>query len=436
MQTAIRTSWPTPPPPAAPRPAAPSPPPPSSEPAARRRWPVRGRRLAAAAAAAIIIAASLAFDREPLAAVAILFVLVVPFEKLFPRHRQPIRRPLLGTDLAHALVSPLMTVVGVAVAVVVGALSLAWLPGLALRPLVSMVPPPLMPFLGVALFDLAIYWTHRWYHEVPFLWRFHSIHHSTEHLDWISGLRSHPFDGTLIAPPFFFLVAAGFSPEFTGALAVVQVVLGIFLHANVRFRLRWLHKLVITPEFHHWHHANEPVAIHSNYSVFLPAWDLLFGTYFMPDDRRPTVYGVNEPIPDTLVGQLWHPLRGMGNPLRIVRHPIRSTRALFRFVRQLLRDIRRSTTRRRNVVPTVSFAVAAEPPIPAPPVAAASGWVPDPTWPAPTVEQLIAPARPAMWGPTATRPMPPPIATRPMPRPAPPGRRGLADLMGWDDDGR
>ena len=47
----------------------------------------------------------------------------------------------------------------------------------------------------VALFDLAIYWAHRWSHEVPALWRFHAVHHSTEHLDWISGFRNHPLDG-------------------------------------------------------------------------------------------------------------------------------------------------------------------------------------------------------------------------------------------------
>ena len=236
-------------------------------------------------------------------------------------------------------------------AAVVAVISLAWLPGLALRPLVGLLPPAVLPFVGLALFDLAIYWTHRWYHEVPFLWRFHAIHHSTEHLDWISGFRNHPLDGTLIAPAFVFLLAAGFEAEFTGLLAIVQFVLGIFLHANVRWRLRYLHRIVITPEFHHWHHANEPGAINSNYSVFLPAWDIIFGTYFMPKDRRPMRYGVTEYIPDGMVAQLRHPLRGMGNPFRVIRHPIRSTKGGFRFVRSLLGDMKRSALRPRRRSP-------------------------------------------------------------------------------------
>ena len=187
----------------------------------------------------------------------VLFVLVVPFEKLFPRHRQRVRRPAVGTDIAYALAQPLMVVAGTAVAVVVAVASLAWLPGLALRPLVSMLPSTPRLVLGVVLFDLVAYWAHRWSHEVPFLWRFHAVHHSTEHLDWISGFRSHPFDGALVAPPFIFLLAAGFSAEFAGALAIIQLVTGLFLHANVRWRLRPLQRVVATPEFHHWHHADE-----------------------------------------------------------------------------------------------------------------------------------------------------------------------------------
>ena len=301
--------------------------------------------------ALVVIAIGLAVDREALFIVPVVFLLVVPFEKLFPRHRQRIRRPDLGTDIGYALAGGILNVVGLIAAVPVAVLSLAWLPGLLLRPLVAMVPPAVVPLLGLALFDLAIYWTHRWYHEVPFLWRFHAIHHSTERLDWVSGFRTHPLDGTLIAPAVIFLLAAGFSPEVTGVLAVVQIVIGIFLHANVRWRLRPLHRIVITPEFHHWHHANELGAINSNYSVFLPAWDIVFGTYFMPRDRRPQRYGVSEHIPTGMVAQLRHPLRGLPPIRRLIwsgfRHPWRSTRLVAGLTRRhVLVPIRRSGLRK------------------------------------------------------------------------------------------
>lgn len=276
-----------------------------------------------------------------------LFVLVVPFEKLFPRHRQPLRRPGLGTDIAYGLAQPLLTPLGAVLGVVVGVLSLAWLPGLALRPLVVALPAGPRTIAGIVLFDMVTYWVHRWSHEVPFLWRFHAVHHSTEHLDWVSGLRAHPFDGGLLAPPFVFLLAAGFSFELAGGLAVVQLVTGLFLHANVRWRWRPLHRVVITPEFHHWHHANEPAAHNSNYSVFLPLWDVLFGTYFMPKHGRPAVYGVSPRLPDGILAQLRQPLLGLPGPVWIARHPIGVARRLAAAARRGLIQTARSTTRRR-----------------------------------------------------------------------------------------
>lgn len=286
-------------------------------------------------AALAVAGAAIAYDVGIVFIVPVLFALIVPFEKLFPRHRgQRVRRPLALLDIRWALMTTLSSVAALAVGIVIGLLSLAWVPGLALRPLVSLLPAWLLPFVGIAMFDMAVYWAHRWSHEVPFLWRFHAVHHSTEHLDWISGFRAHPLDGAIVAPPAVFLLAAGFDSTLTGALAVVQFLTGLFLHANVRWRLRPLHRLVITPEFHHWHHSYEPEAHNSNYSVFLPVWDTLFGTYYMPRNKRPVRYGVAEPVPTTMRGQLAYPFRGM-RPLR-------------RTVRTMLRDLRRSTTRPRT----------------------------------------------------------------------------------------
>ncbi len=304
------------------------------------------------AVAVVAIAVSLALDFSAPIVIPLLFVLVVPFEKLFPRHRdQRVLRPHTALDISWALAAPVMNAIGIAVAVVVGFASFAWLPGLLIRPLVGMVPAGALPFVGIALFDMAIYWVHRWSHEVPALWKFHAVHHSTEHLDWISGFRNHPVDGAIVAPPFVFLVAAGFDATFTGALAVIQIVLGLFLHANVRWRLRPLHRLVITPEFHHWHHANETDAHNSNYSVFLPLWDLIFGTYYMPRNKRPMRYGVSDDVPMTMAGQLRYPFRTMRPVAHMFRHPWRTVRAGAQSTRRVIRDIWGSTTRPRTVRP-------------------------------------------------------------------------------------
>lgn len=299
---------------------------------------------------AAVLAVVVAVNREPLVAVVGLFVLVVPFEKLFPRHRQPLRRPGLGTDLAYALGAPLLGAAGLVVGVVIGLVSLAWLPGLALRPLVSQLPPTAHIVAAVLLFDFATYWVHRWSHEVPFLWRFHSVHHSTGQLDWISGLRVHPFDGALVAPPFAFLVGAGFDPEVAGVLAVVQLLVGLFLHANVRWRWRPLQRLVNTPEMHHWHHADQPEAHNRNYAALLPVWDQLFGTFYIPADLRPQVYGVTPPLPDGLVAQLRHPFRGLVRPRWVAAHPLRAMRRMNAAVLRGLTQITQSTLGRAATV--------------------------------------------------------------------------------------
>jgi len=258
---------------------------------------------------------------------------------------------LLATDITFALLSPLLNVFGLVAIVVIGGLSLFWLPGLALRPLVSAIPSPVLPFVAFVAFDFLGYWAHRWAHEVPMLWRFHAVHHSPEHMDWISGFRVHPFDGVLLAPAAFFLIGAGVDGEVTGLLAILQVVLGIFFHANVRVRWRWLDKVVANPEFHHWHHANEADSIGHNYAPALPQWDLLFGTYFMPDrtsSRRPTHYGIDEYMPRHLLGMLTYPLRGWRQHVNLLWHPIKAAKAAARGLPAILVEVKKATLRRTH----------------------------------------------------------------------------------------
>ena len=104
----------------------------------------------------------------------------------------------------------------------------------------------------------------------------------------------------------------------------------------------------MTPEFHHWHHSNEEEAIWCNYSTFLPLWDLVFGTYYMPKDKRPTVYGVDEAVPMTMMEQLRYPLEGMGNPLRFIRHPWRSFKGMMVGLWGIVRMMKRSAFRPRG----------------------------------------------------------------------------------------
>ena len=139
-----------------------------------RRRPVASRLVAVAALAVGTIAAGF----KPVVVLLAIFVVLTPFERLAPRHRQRIRRPDLGTDIAFAILSGPMQIISIVAGVVLGIVCLAWLPGLLLRPVVASIPDGWRLVAGVLLFDLAGYWGHRLGHQVPFLWRFHQVHHS------------------------------------------------------------------------------------------------------------------------------------------------------------------------------------------------------------------------------------------------------------------
>lgn len=159
----------------------------------------------------------------------------------------------------------------------------------------------------ILLSDLLIYWGHRLQHNVGFLWRFHSIHHSAEHLDWLAAHREHPVDTIytmgLINLPAFVL---GFPLETIAGLIAFRGIWAIYIHSNVRLPLGPLRILIGAPELHHWHHDRDRRA--GNYANISPLMDLLFGTYRCPD-HEPESFGIDEPIARGYFGQMLHPFR-------------------------------------------------------------------------------------------------------------------------------
>lgn len=160
---------------------------------------------------------------------------------------------------------------------------------------------PLIILLG----DFLIYWGHRLQHRVGFLWRFHSIHHSAEHLDWLAAHREHPLDSIytefLVNLPIF---ALGFPVRSLAYFAAFRGLWAIFIHCNVRLSIGPLRMLIGAPELHHGHHDRDKDA--GNYGNVSPLMDLLFGTYRCPD-HEPASFGVREWMPKTYLGQLLHP---------------------------------------------------------------------------------------------------------------------------------
>lgn len=234
-----------------------------------------------------------------------LFPLFVPLERLFALREQSVFRPGMLTDLTHFLLNNALVVVGTLAIVLVAGLPFLWL---RLLDVEAMLPAAVAIPLAVVLVSLGGYWGHRLTHEVPFLWRFHSVHHSIEQMDWVASARLHPLDASFTQAftvmPLFLL---GYDAGVFGGATVFLTVLALFQHANVRLRFPGLRWIVNTPEWHHWHHATDVAARDTNFG--LPVIDKVFGTAYMPRGARPTGFGVSDPVPpDGYVRQLVYPL--------------------------------------------------------------------------------------------------------------------------------
>jgi len=239
----------------------------------------------------------------------VLAMLFVPLERLFARlPSQPIFRPGWATDLAHFAVSHLFVQVTVLLTLVPAAIFFAWAVHPAVQHAVA-AQPALLQFVEIVLVaDLSEYAVHRLFHAVPFLWRFHAVHHSTETMDWLASSRIHLVDAVVTrALAFVPLYVLGFSTGPVYAYLVFVSFHAIFVHANVRFRFGILERIVGTPKFHHWHHATTPVD--KNFAIHLPVIDRVFGTYWLPA-QFPPAYGIaGSPVPRRYAAQLVWPFR-------------------------------------------------------------------------------------------------------------------------------
>jgi len=233
---------------------------------------------------------SLAMDVGRMSVWLVLLVCIfVPLERLFALHPAKIWRKQVGVDLAWYFINGLVPAAIIAVPLLMLARLLR---GADPGGLYSAVAAwPLWVKLPVVLLvsDFGAYWGHRALHAFPFLWRFHSIHHGAEEIDWLVSVRAHPFDIVVnrmaaLAPLYLLGLAQPTGNHLDPAVALVTII-GIiwtyFIHANVRFRLGALEWLISTPAFHHWHHTNDQNR-DRNFAAFFPLIDRACGTARQP----------------------------------------------------------------------------------------------------------------------------------------------------------
>lgn len=237
-------------------------------------------------------------------------LLFVPLERLLPMPGAG-RRSTKGwiADLAHATFGTEAIKIG-------SALLLAML---LMEPaestLAARLPIWIQVIILLLICDFIIWVLHRTCHASPLLWRFHRIHHSSVHLDWLATARVHPCEQILMATatglPMFLL---GFSPAAVAIYLGFYQVHSVLLHANTGLSFGPLEAIFTPPRIHHWHHADEVGAYDSNFGSQLVIWDRIFGTAYRPEAQHPASFGVSAAPEENFVTHLLAPFKPQPRP--------------------------------------------------------------------------------------------------------------------------
>jgi sterol desaturase/sphingolipid hydroxylase (fatty acid hydroxylase superfamily) len=236
-------------------------------------------------------------------------LLFIFIEKLVPHNKkQPVFRPEWQTDFHHFIVNHMIVGFVLLATNLLVHKGFSWAISPTVQTWIQSLPFVLELLLIILVADLVQYWTHRAYHET-WLWRFHAVHHSAKSMDWLAGSRQHLVEilatRTLVLAPIYIF---GFSKNVIDAYIIVVGFQAVFNHCNVNVRLGPLRYILVTPNFHHWHHSQDKEALDTNYAAHYSFLDYLFGSAAKSDKIWPEKYGVlGDYVPNGFLKQLKFP---------------------------------------------------------------------------------------------------------------------------------
>ena len=176
--------------------------------------------------------------------------------------------------------------------------------------LLQHLPWPASALLAWLTFDFLNYWVHRLQHSSRLLWAFHSVHHASTEVTFLTGHRIHAVEqlmmGLMMLVPALIL---GLAQPLWFPIMVLQLLSETFQHARLSWNFGPLHAFVVSPTFHSVHHSADEEHYNSNYGRVLSIWDWLFGTFIAAKEpvQRVGVEGME--IPERLTAQFTHPFR-------------------------------------------------------------------------------------------------------------------------------
>ena len=237
-------------------------------------------------------------------------VIFVPIEMVMPKNKDQSRfHEEWKTDLIYFVISHLFVQFFGVITQKPATLFFGWIGLSGLHTWVQGLPYLVELLFAFLVTDLFQYWAHRFFHSHHYLWRFHSVHHSTKNMDWLAGSRTHFVDIFVTRSMTFIpLYVFGFSEITFNTYIIFMAIHAVLIHANTRINFGFLKYIIATPQYHHWHHCEDPKYYGKNFATIFPFIDKIFGTYYLPDKTWPEGTGLHETnFPKGYVKQLVYP---------------------------------------------------------------------------------------------------------------------------------
>ncbi|MGL1889771.1 MAG: sterol desaturase family protein [Reichenbachiella sp.] len=247
----------------------------------------------------------------------IMVLIFVPIELAFPKNKLQTKfHPEWKTDLIYFGISHLAIQFFGILTKKPAVAFFGWMYLESVHEWVKGLPFIIELFLALLITDIFQYWAHRFFHSHHYLWRFHSVHHSTQNMDWLAGSRTHFIDIFFTRSISYIpLYVLGFSTLTFNVYIIFIAIHAVLIHANTNINFGFLKHIFTTPQYHHWHHCEEPEHYGKNFAVVFPFIDRLFGTHHLPGNEWPKGTGlVDSSFPKGFMKQLIFPF--MKNPLK------------------------------------------------------------------------------------------------------------------------
>jgi sterol desaturase/sphingolipid hydroxylase (fatty acid hydroxylase superfamily) len=158
------------------------------------------------------------------------------------------------------------------------------------------MPAAVQTVLSILLLDYTLWFWHYANHHVPFLWRFHLVHHVDRDMDASTALRFHFGEHALsVLYRAAQIVVLGATPFAVWTWQVILFVSILFHHSNVALPISWERRLVrfvVTPRMHGIHHSDRLNETNSNWSSLFSCWDYLHRTILLAVPQNDVTIGV------------------------------------------------------------------------------------------------------------------------------------------------